>query len=271
MFRIGEFSKLTQVSVRMLRYYDEAGLLEPAHKDPYTGYRLYSIEQIPTLNKILFLRDLGFNVSEISKALVQWNGEAIGGRLQKRRNEIEREIRAAQYQLSKIDMAKKDIDRNRITMHYNVTIKSVPGYMVFSLREIVPDYYCEGQLWKEMAHYARKNNIELSDKTFTIYHDPDYREHQVDIEICAPVKQRGQDADRFQFREVAPVPDMACTMVAGPFENIAGAYISFAAWLQEHRLYRMKGPSRQIVHRGPWNEKDSSNFLTELQIPLEKI
>ena len=49
MFKIGEFSKLTQVSIRMLRYYDEAGLLKPASTDPWTGYRMYSADQIPTL------------------------------------------------------------------------------------------------------------------------------------------------------------------------------------------------------------------------------
>ena len=54
MFRIGEFSKLTQVSIRMLRYYDEVGLLTPAEVDKWTGHRLYSVEQIPRLNKILY-------------------------------------------------------------------------------------------------------------------------------------------------------------------------------------------------------------------------
>ena len=64
MFRIGEFSKLTQVSVRMLRYYDETGILTPAEADKWTGHRLCSVDQIPRLNKILYLRDSGRNVFE---------------------------------------------------------------------------------------------------------------------------------------------------------------------------------------------------------------
>ena len=67
MFRIGEFSKLTQISVRMLRYYDEAGLLKPEAVDKWTGYRMYSAEQIPRLNKIIYLRDSGFGVVEIAQ------------------------------------------------------------------------------------------------------------------------------------------------------------------------------------------------------------
>jgi len=62
MFKIGEFSRLTQVSIRMLRYYDETGLLKPAKIDKFTNYRLYSTEQISTLNKIIFLRDFGFHI-----------------------------------------------------------------------------------------------------------------------------------------------------------------------------------------------------------------
>ena len=69
MFRIGEFSKLTQVSIRMLRYYDEVGLLKPAEVDKWTGHRMYSVTQIPRLKRILYLRDSGFNVSEIMRAL----------------------------------------------------------------------------------------------------------------------------------------------------------------------------------------------------------
>ncbi|MDB2130906.1 MerR family transcriptional regulator, partial [Enterocloster clostridioformis] len=56
MFKIGGFSKLTQVSTRMLRYYDETGLLKPAKIDSLTGYRMYSAEQISTLNRIIYLR-----------------------------------------------------------------------------------------------------------------------------------------------------------------------------------------------------------------------
>ena len=92
MFRIGEFSKLTQVTIRMLRYYDEAGLLKPARIDPQTGYRLYSIEQIPILNKIIYLRDSGFQVSEIAKVLKNCDSAAMIEELDRKYSEIERSI-----------------------------------------------------------------------------------------------------------------------------------------------------------------------------------
>lgn len=271
MFKIGEFSKLTQVSIRMLRYYDETGLLKPAEIDKFTNYRLYSTDQIPLLNKILFLRDLGFNVSEIALALSQWSDNFIADLLDNKRLEIENIIKTEQDKLSRIELAKRDIQQEKITMHYNVSIKSIPSYQVFSLRRVVPDYYAEGLLWKEMSAFADKNNIPVSNNTFTIYHDTDYKEKDVDIEICAPVARMGENIGGFTYRNTEPVPIMACTMVYGPFENIAGAYLAFAGWLQEHSQYKMTGQSRQIVHRGPWNEETPDKYLTEIQIPLRKI
>ena len=271
MFRIGEFSKLTQVSIRMLRYYDETGLLIPSAIDKFTNYRLYSVEQIPTLNKIVFLRDLGFNVAEIAVALVEWNDEYVMNLLDNKRLEINNIIKTEQDKLSKIELAKRDIRQDKIAIHYSVSLKSIPSYQVFSLRRVVPDYYAEGLLWKEMSDFANKNDIPISDNTFSIYHDTDYREKDVDIEICAHVAQMGADSSGFTYRHTEPVPIMAFTMVYGSFENIAGAYLNFAGWLQEHSKYSMGERSRQIVHRGPWNEENPDKYLTELQIPLNEI
>ena len=75
MLKIGEFSRLTRVSVRMLHYYDDIGLLKPVQTDKFTGYRLYSVSQVAALQKIVMLRDLNFQIAEIRKALGYWSDE----------------------------------------------------------------------------------------------------------------------------------------------------------------------------------------------------
>lgn len=269
MFKIGEFSKLTQVSIRMLRYYDEAGLLKPSSTDPWTGYRMYSAQQIPTLNKIIYLRDSGFQVAEIAAALAADSETSLMEQLDRKYAEIQKNIQAEQDKLQKIELAKKDILHEKNEMQYHVFIKSIPAVQVLSLRRVLPDYYAEGILWKEMCLFAEENKIQVSPNTFSIYHDREYKETEVDVEICAPVKKAGKSTKDFIFRLTDPVPSMACTMVYGPFSNIAGAYLSFARWLQKNHRYQMTGQSRQIVHRGPWNEENPQNYLTEIQIPLE--
>lgn len=271
MFRIGEFSKLTQVSVRMLRYYDETGLLKPAEIDTWTGYRMYSVEQIPTLNKIIYLRDSGFNVSEIAMALSCDDNTLTIELLEKKQCEIKKNMQLEQEKLMKIETAKQELLNGKNEIHYNVSIKSIPSYYVLSLRKVIPNYYAEGELWKELSDFAKESNIDLSEDTFSIYHDEDYREENVDVELCAKVNKSGQDIGSFKFYYTNPVPIMACTMVYGDFSNISIAYNVFAKWLQKNSQYMMYGENRQIVHRGPWNEKDPQKYLTEIQIPLKKM
>lgn len=269
MFQIGEFSKLTQVTIRMLRYYDEMGLLKPKHVDPWTNYRMYSVEQIPDLNKIIYLRDSGFSVAEIAAALSSDNDSFIVEQLNKKHKEIELAIQAEEDKLRKIEVAKKELLSNRNEMHYHVLIKSIPEYQVLSLRRIIPTYYAEGALWQEMASYATEHHVNVSNDTFTIYHDTEYREQNVDVELCASVKKMGKNNGELKYHIINPVPTMACTMVYGEFSNIAGVYIAFAEWLDKNNQYRMIGETRQIVHRGPWNESDPDKYLVEIQIPLE--
>ncbi|RDU24042.1 MerR family transcriptional regulator [Anaerosacchariphilus polymeriproducens] len=271
MFKIGEFSKLTQVSIRMLRYYDETGLLKPAKIDPFTGYRFYSVEQIPILHKIIFLRDTGFNVAEILDALHNWDDNFITQQLINKKQSIQELMKQEQEKINKIDIAIHDICQQKIGIHCNVVLKNIPSYKVLSLRRTIPNYFCEGLLWQELSAYVTKEELSIPRDTieFAIYHDSDYKETEVDVEVCIVVKKIGKNKSSYRYRETEQIDTMACAMVYGPFENIASAYLSFAHWLMQHKQYRMIGQNRQICHRGPWNEVDPDNYLTEIQIPVE--
>ena len=267
MFRIGEFSRLTQVSIHMLRYYDEVGILKPAEVDKWTGHRLYSVEQIPRLNKILYLRDSGLNITEIALAL-KTDDQSLLTQLDKKRLEIECAIQAEQEKLKKIELAKSELQGGKGEYHYNISVKPIPEYQVLSLRRVVPTYYSEGDLWNELSAFTSTRKMEITGNAFSIYHDTEYREQNVDIELCIPVKKAGQNTSLFCFRMTEPVPTMACTMVYGDFSNIKGSYLAFAEWLHKNSEYQMSNPMRQIVHRGPWNENNPEKYLIELQIPL---
>ncbi len=269
MFKIGEFSRLTQVTIRMLRYYDETGLLKPAKTDPWTGYRMYSAEQLPVLNKIIYLRDSGFQIAEIAAALTVQDDALLVAQLDAKHEEIEKTIRNEQEKLRKIELARNELLNGKSELHYQLSIKSIPGCQVLSLRKIIPDYYAEEGLWKELTTFVNQQRISVVEHTFSIYHDAEYKEANVDVELCVPVQKKGQSEDGFVYRDIEPVPEMACMMVYGPFSNIAGAYLAFAGWLQKNEQYQMFGPTRQAVHRGPWNESVPENYLTEIQIPLQ--
>src|SRR3982751_471950 len=93
MFRIGEFSRIARVSARLLRYYDELGLLRPGVVDAATGYRYYSSAQLQRLNRILVLRDLGLSLEQIGGVIDQEaSADQLRAMLELRRADAERAL-----------------------------------------------------------------------------------------------------------------------------------------------------------------------------------
>lgn len=269
MFKIGEFSKLTKVSVRMLRYYDELGLLKPAQIDKFTGYRLYSIEQIPVLQKIILLRDMDFNVTEIACTLNHWKKDFVITQLNNKKLEIQQTIQLEQERISKIEMAIKDIKDEKIEIHCNIAIKTIPSYKILSLRKIIPSYYSEIILWNELLDFVKRERIDyISD--LAIYHDETPKDFNVDVEVGVIVNKLGNNKDGFIYRETEAIETMACFMVYGPYKNISKGYESLAVWLEKHQQYKLVGLSRIICHKGEADNCSPNEYLTEIQIPVVK-
>lgn len=257
----------------MLRYYDELGLLKPCKTDEFTGYRLYSASQIECLNKIIFLRDIGFNIAEISLALSDWDKNKFVYHIEKKKQDILKSIESEREKLSQIDMVLSNSGKMQKIIEYNVMIKSVPKHIVVSTRGVVNSYFDEGLLWDKLAHIIDTNKIKLTPNeiNIAIYHDEDYKETNIDIEVCSVIG-KNYTANIDCIHTLLPVKQMACIMVHGSFTNIAPAFLYLAEWLSSNNKYCMSNdPNRQICHKGPWNEQNEENFLTEIQIPVNNI
>src|SRR5690242_2582369 len=126
MFKISEFSRLSQVSVKALRYYDELGLLKPAHVDPLTGYRYYTTEQFFQLNRILAFKDLGFTLGQITQALnEQLPASQIRGMFRLRQAEAQAAIEREQTRLARIEARLRQIEREEALSAHDVVLKCV--------------------------------------------------------------------------------------------------------------------------------------------------
>lgn len=268
MFRIGDFSKLTRVSVRMLRYYDEMNLFRPFYVDDFTGYRYYSASQIPKLNVIVSLRDMGFNVSDIISALSAGSDDILKKMLFDKKNEILLNIKNEKNRLIKIDSSIKNLKKERVNMNYNVTLKSVPSYKVISLKGTIPSYSEEGILWKKLIEYIQKKKITCTDVSYASYFDEGYKEGEVQVEVVIGVKKLLKSEGDFIFKETEPVKKCASILVAGDYSNITPSYNFLGKWIEENG-YMMCGNPRQSTIRGHWNENDTKNYLTEIQIPIK--
>lgn len=269
MFKIGDFSKLTKVSVRMLRYYDEVGLFKPAKIDGFTGYRYYSAKQISEINLIVSLRDIGFNVVDIAVFLKEKSDEKLEDILKVKSEEIINNIRTEEMRLEKINSAIKDMKKERVNMSYNVTLKSLPSYKVISLRDTIPAYNAEGMLWARIDQYVMAKNIPCSDIAYATYHDEGHKESEVDVEVIMGVDKLLEDENGFVFKETDAVEQAASILVPGDYSNLAGAYNFLANWIEENG-YSISGNPRQVAIKGPWNEKNIEDYLSEIQIPVNK-
>jgi len=112
MFKIGEFSRLSQVPVKTLRYYDEIGLLRPAEVDDFTGYRHYSADQMPRLNRILALKDLGLSLAQIGELLDgDLPAEQIRGMLRMKQAEVKDRVKEEQARLDRVERRLNQIEQ----------------------------------------------------------------------------------------------------------------------------------------------------------------
>lgn len=269
MFKIGDFSKLTKVSVRMLRYYDEVGLFKPFKIDDFTGYRFYSAKQISEINLIVSLRDMGFNVTDISLFIKEKSEEKLEDILKVKSEEIMDNIKSEERRLEKINCTISNIKKERVNMNYNVTLKSLPSYKVISLRDTIPAYDAEGMLWARLSEYLMMKNIPCSEIAYATYHDEGVKEGEVDVEVVMGVDNLMKDENGFIFKKTEAIDQAASILVPGDYSKIGGAYNFLANWIEENG-YSMSGNPRQVAIRGPWNEMNSEDYLSEIQIPVKK-
>ncbi|MEW6716339.1 MAG: MerR family transcriptional regulator [Chloroflexota bacterium] len=283
MLKIGDFSNLTRVSVKTLRYYDEIGLLKPARVDRFTNYRYYTFEQLPRLNRILALKDLGLSLDQIGRLLTDdLTLEQLRGMLRLKQAELEGEVAETQAHLARVEARLNLIEKENQMSNYDVVIKQVEPQTVAAIREVVPTFGHQRNLWRELAGYLLTNKTKATAPSLTLYHDAEYKDQHVDIETATPVMPPLPTTERVKVREL-PGGEMACTVHQGSYETIGEAYSALITWIEVNG-YQIVGPGREVYLRCPDNDyeepeaigyseysvDDPADFLTEIQFPVAK-
>lgn len=272
MFKIGDFSKLSQVSIKTLRYYDEIGLLKPIEIDRFTGYRYYSANQLSRLNRILLLKDLGLSLDQIGRLLESdLPPDQLRGMLKLRQAEIERSIEEEETRLARVAALLNQIEEETAVMSkYDVVIKKVAPVRIASIRDIVANYDAQSELWNELEAYLARHNAKPIAPCLTIDHNDGYKERDVDLEVCEVIDAALPATDRIQVYKLSAVEMMACTVHHGPFNQLTQGYQALGQWAEVNG-YRFVGPSREVyLQVGSHGSVDPSN-VAEIQIPIEKV
>jgi DNA-binding transcriptional MerR regulator len=270
--RIGDFSKLCRVPVKTLRYYDEVGLLKPAHVDEFTGYRNYTFEQLARLNRILALKDLGFSLEEIGHLLTEdVSVEAMRGMLKLRRADIRQHVQEETDRLARVEARLKQIEQENYMSKYDTVIKRVEPLNVACLRDIVPSPPEQGGLWHELETYLSEHNIRPTGPCLSLYHDDEYKERDWDIEVCEPIEGDLPESERVKVCQLPSVETMACVLHHGPFITIGEAYDAIMRWIGENG-YQITGPAREVYLRtAEGGSQEDPDTVTEVQFPVQKV
>ena len=272
MFRIGDFSKLSLVTVKALRFYDEAGLLKPGQVDEFTGYRNYSANQLPRLNRVLALKDLGFSLEQIRRLLEnELPVEQFKGMLLLRQEELREKLETDRAKLERVKNRLKQIEEENEMSRYDVLLKAVPPQLIASIRGVIPTYGDIGLFFEPLCGNVFKRNAKPAGPPLAIYYDKEYREHDVEVEVAVPLAAPLEEEGRIKVHELPGISQVACTVHHGPYEMLSQAYGELIKWIETNG-YRIAGPNREIYLKGPeGKDSDPAEYVTEIQIPVEKV
>lgn len=273
MYTVGEFSRLARVSKRLLRYYDEIGLFRPERTDAQTGYRYYLAEQLPRLNRILALKDLGLTLDQIQRTLsASLSTEEMEGMLRMRKAEIERQLQAGLQQIRTIEARLLFLKQAEAHGPLDVVIKSVAAQPALSVRVTLPSLHESMHLFGQVAAaWPARSGV---GPIFAILHSEGFDDGPIDVEIgrtvrthpSAPIALR--DGLRLSPTELPAVDEMATAIVGGPSENLLVGYSAIALWA-DARGMSLAGVPREIALQLP-ERPDWSDALAEIQYPVAR-
>lgn len=287
MLKIGEFSQLCQVTVKTLRHYDWIGLLKPAHIDPFTSYRYYTVEQLPRIHRIMALKAMGLSLEQIGLILdEELSTDEIRGMLRLKQAEFAQQIREVQQRQAMIEFRLRMIDAETNFPHLDVVMKRLEPMRFLSFYPPTPKSV-DGAM-QQMAKSAdaitkaiADGHIKHNGVTIDVFHgetilpfeSPEIRDRQHEILLGVDSSQqdvRIEGLGRWTVRE-EPVVETAATLMVPKDESGLEAYekaILLRRWAVAHE-YQPSGLVRFLHHRGPLQTLDRDRFLLEAQLPVD--
>jgi DNA-binding transcriptional MerR regulator len=276
MFQIGEFSKIAQVSGRLLRYYDEIGLLSPEFTDPQTGYRHYSARQLPRLNRILVLKELGLSLEQIAPLLEQdTSAEAFRGMLALRKAQIEQSLQEELARLRVVEARLQQIEDHGQVQEPDVVLKSVPAQQFLAVREMLPGMDAVRRLVQGIrAVVPRTVGPHNLGSMAVVIHSPIFDPEALDVEIGylltgkAPKPIRLSGERLLTTSELPAVATMATLVHVGPLKECHRTYGLLGQWIEQQQ-WQIIGKGREILMQLPESEK-SEEVVFEIQLPVRR-
>lgn len=280
MFRIGDFARFTRVSIKMLRHYDEIGLLPPAFVDAESGYRHYSASQLPRLNRIIALKDLGFKLEEI-RALIDEDLtiDQIRGMLRAQQVRTRQIVREEERRLLAIEARLSLVEREESLPAHEVVLRSIPAQRCATRREEVTDRGIT-EMFESLERYVARFGARSVSPPFMIEHGTDADGTTRDVEAALPISRDVDEDGTVRVRTAPALAHAACVIYTGSYSGELPARSALLHWIEANR-WTIAGPPREVYLRfgadlegydlpDAFLSDHPEGYVTEIQIPVRR-
>ena len=274
MFSIGEFSKMTGLTVKALRYYHEQAILTPTHVDEQTGYRYYAASKIETARVIALLRDWDFPVSVVAEILGSYEDEAdILDYLEKQKQSLQEAMQQYRKINRSLDQMISKEKEARIVMAkatFEVEEQEIDSLLFAGIRMKGKYSDCA----QGFARLGKRFGRYLNGKPFLLHYDNEYKEFDADFEVCMPIRQekpihQEKNEEGISVREL-PAAHCVTLLHQGPYGDLGIAYEKIMRYIQAKGLL-IEMPTREVYLKGPGMifQGNPKNYLTEIQMSVQ--
>jgi DNA-binding transcriptional MerR regulator len=261
---IGDFSLMTHLSIKTLRYYHQVGLLEPAEVDPHTGYRYYRVEQIPTAQIIQRFRDLGMPIDEVKAVLeapdLDTRNALISAHLRRLEGELEQTRQAVLSLRNLLEPALAPI---------SVEHRTLPATQAIGIQEVVDLsdllVWYHGALGELYATIAVQG-VQPSGPSGGLFSSDLFHYERGEVTMFVPIAGQMQTVGRVSPL-VVPAAELAVTVHCGSHTNVNATYGALGAYVSKHAL-AVVGPVREYYLVDARTTNDATQWRTEIAWPI---
>lgn len=266
-FSIGEFSKMTSLSIKSLRLYHEKELLVPAEVDQFTSYRYYNEANYERAKSIKMLKSFDFTLAEVKEILDDCDDETeLLPQLEKKLTEIQDRIQRY-HEISRSIESIINYEREsamQSNMEFQIEEKELETILIAGYR--MKGKYQD--IGKGITRLYQKFGRNINGKSMALYYDGEYKEDDADFEASVPIR-KGKDEEGISVRELKGGKCVSL-IHKGPYETLGDSYKKIFAYINE-KNYQTKLPTREVYLKAPgWIFKGNpNNYLTEIQILID--
>ncbi len=268
MFSIGDFSRITTLSIKALHLYHEKGILIPAEIDTYTGYRYYDHANIEKARVIIYLKNMEFSLKQINEILSNYNDDSeILDFLESQKQKIADKLNQYKNIVSSINQIinqEKEITMSLDKSKFEVEEKEIKSILIAGVRYKGKYSDCGiafGKIGKSFGKY-------ICGKPLDLYYDEEYMEDGADIESCMPIR-KGNGIKEISVRELKGGKCVSL-IHKGPYEEIGRSYEQIMSYINDKGI-KIKVPNRLLYLKGPGMifKGNTKNYITEIQMLID--